>query len=362
MFDGYFQGKSVLVTGLSGAKGTWVGWYLLEAGAAKVVGVDSSPAEDSCYVRCGLREDPRVVMYQQDVRMADQMIEIAQKEGVSAALHLAAMAIVGVCQANPLQTYSVNALGSAAFMELVWRTSVERGLLITTDKVYRDKNGEPWREDDDLIATGPYAVSKACADVIARDYFDMYLRPAGKHFAIARSGNVLVPGDSHEGRIFVDIVNALVKGEPPVILNPAFTRPYTFVGDTISGYLWLLSQCAAQGVDGEAFNFGPQECLGVPNGDLATKMCELWGSGIMWERGKPRDEPFQHQSLDCRKAGERLGWKAAYSLDQSLEALVEFEKARAAGGAPAQIGELARRIVGDHVAQARAMGLPWAAE
>ena len=361
MFGGFYEGRNVLVTGLSGAKGTWVGWYLLEAGAAKIIGVDNARSpEGSCFSRCGLGQDPRVVLHTEDVRMADHLTEIAEKEQADAALHLAAMAIVGECSRSPLETYSVNAIGTASFMESVWRTGIERAVVVTTDKVYRDKGGEPWVEDDALVASGPYAVSKACADLIARDYYQMYLKPAGKRFAIARAGNVLVPGDRHKGRIFVDIADALAAGEPPVIMNPAFTRPYTFVGDTVSGYLWLLAQSDRAGVDGEAFNFGPIEERGVPNADLATKMCYLWGSGITWERGTPRDEPFAHQSLDCTKARERLHWHAAYTLDQGLAELVTFEKALAAGATPPELRALAQRIVGDHVISAGEQGIAWA--
>ncbi len=363
MFGGFFEGKSVLVTGLSGAKGTWLGWYLLEAGAAKVVGVDTAAdLESTCFAQCGLMDEERVTLHRQDVRIPDALVEVVQAENIDVGLHLAAMAIVGECKESPLQTYSVNALGTAAFLETVWRSDIERAVVVTTDKVYRDKGGEPWSEDDCLVAIGPYAVSKACADIIAQDYYRMYLRTAGKHFAIARAGNVLVPGDHHEGRIFVDVAHALAKGEPPIILNPAFTRPYTFVGDTVSGYLHLLSQSDQSGVDGEAFNFGPVETRGIPNGELATQMCDLWGSGVMWDRGRARDEPFQHQSLDCSKAKRLLEWEAAFRIDQSLDALVQWYKAQAEGADKMTLRELTLEIIRRHTATAREQGIRWATE
>lgn len=362
MFGGSLTGQRVLVTGLGGAKGTWLGWYLLEAGVERLIGVDrtfSTPG--GCFSASGLGAQERVSLREADIRDLDALRGILAREGVHAIIHLAAMAIVGECRERPLDTYTINVLGTATVLEAARLSeSVERVVVVTTDKVYRDKGGEPWREDDPLVATGPYAVSKACAEFVTRDYFSGYLQPLGKHLGVARAGNVLAPGDHHPGRIFVDIVRALAAGEAPVIQNPAFTRPYTYVGDTVSGYLSLLAQCDRSEVDGEAFNFGPQESQGVPNGDLATRICELWGTGIQWRRGEGRAEPFVHQSLDCTKADRVLGWRPAYRLDQGLQALVEWHQAQAEQPQPGALQALTVEHVRRHISAARAAGIAWA--
>ena len=361
MYDSFFEGKTVLVTGLGGAKGAWLGWYLLEAGAARIIGIDNAQTlSGTCFEASGLGDDERVCLLRQDVRDLEGLRSVVREHQVTAAVHLGAMAIVGECKEQPLESYSTNVLGTATFLEAVRTTDLERAVVVTTDKVYRDKGGEPWVEDDPLVATGPYAVSKACADFIAQDYFGAYLRDAGKHLAIGRAGNVLVPGDHHDGRIFVDVAHALAKDEPPIIMNPAFTRPYTFVGDTVSGYLSLLAQCERPQVDGEAFNFGPREVMGVPNGDLATRMCELWGSDIAWERGRERDEPFEYQSLDWSKAERVLGWRPAYELDESLASVVEWYKAQAEHPGEGELRGLTLEIVRRHIASARQEDIAWA--
>ncbi len=361
MFGGYFANRVVLVTGLAGAKGTWLGWYLLEAGAARVIGLDhATDLSGTCCEASGLAGDERVTLVHGDVRDVEALTRLVAEEEVSAALHLAAMAIVGECRERPLETYLNNTAGTACFLEAVRQSGLERAVVVTTDKVYRDRGGEPWVEDHDLVATGPYAVSKACADFIARDYFLSYLCPAGQHLAIARAGNVLVPGDHHAGRIFVDVALALARGAAPVILNPAFTRPYTFVGDTLSGYLSLLARCHTPGVDGEAFNFGPREVTGVPNGELATKMCEQWGGDITWRRGSERDEPFQYQSLDWSKAAQRLDWQPTYDLDAGLREVVQWYQAHARHPGAGELRALTTDTVRRHVAAAREQGRGWA--
>jgi len=355
VFGGFYAGRKVLVTGAAGVKGAWLCWYLLEAGA-EVVGVDChEPEPESVFAATGLGQ--HLDLHVLDVRDCAALRGLMVAEGVQAAIHLAALATVGEARERPLEAYSVNVLGTVNFLEALRQSPADRAVVVTTDKVYAPKGGRPWTEDDPLFASGPYAVSKACADMIARDYAAQHLRPSGKALAVARAGNVLAGGDWHQGRIFVDIARALGRGEPPVILNPAFTRPYTWVGDVVAGYLWLLSQADQEGLIGEAFNFGPLEPEGIANGDLATRMCELWGSGLSWQRGQPRDEPFERQSLDCAKAEQRLGWRAAYTLDDSLRGLVAWYKGHSAGAA---MRDLTLNMIRRHVLAARNEGLAWA--
>jgi CDP-glucose 4,6-dehydratase len=201
-------------------------------------------------------------------------------------------------------------------------------VFITTDKVYRAKPaGEQWVESDELGATGPYAVSKACAELMIRDYNQTYFINTETKIAVARAGNVLLGGDDHgststqgAGRIFVDCYEALTAGRAPEIFRPTFTRPYTYGLDILSGYMSLMSQLDREGIAGEAFNFGPYEQLGVSNALLATKICELWGDGVLWESGSLREEPFEYQSLRTEKSEHRLGWRPAFTLYEALRA------------------------------------------
>jgi len=361
MFDAFYTGKRILVSGLAGAKGAWLGWYLVEAGCERVIGVDNAASlAGTCFEASGLGSEQRVSLHPTDVRDTEGLLRVIEAERPDALVHLAAMAIVGECKDRPLDAYSANVLGTASVLEAVRRSDVRRVLIVTTDKVYRDKDGAAWTEEDPLFATGPYAVSKACADVLARDYFASYLQPEGKHLCVGRAGNVLAPGDHHDGRIFVDVARALGRGEPPVILNPLFSRPYTFVGDVVSGYLCALAACDRPGVDGETFNFGPPEASGTPNGELATMMCELWGTDITWRAGTARHEPFTHQSLDCTKARERLDWRPVYGLRAGLAATVAWYKAQLCHPGPGEMRGETLRIVGEHAEAARAAGVPWA--
>lgn len=368
MFGGFFKKKKVLVTGVAGVKASWLALELLEAGS-QVIGVDiKHPEPESNFTASGLAK--RITFVQGDITDLSLMKRVMKD--VQCIFHLAAMAIVGQARRNPLETYRCNTFGTACVLEaLRLSPRVKYAVLVTTDKVYKTKDGA-WVETDPLGATEPYPVSKACAEFIIADYYRAYLQRTGKRVAVARSGNVLIGGDfnsSHKtdgaGRLFVDCYDALMEGRPPVVFNPHFTRPYTYGLDILSGYMALMSQLDKEDVNGEAFNFGPHEVYGVENALVATKICELWGNGIMWKKGPRPDriEPFQKQSLAWDKARQRLGWQPAYTLQEALRDTTLWYKQWAESGKAAGEGgmyEFNRELIHTHRQAARSLGIQWA--
>ena len=367
VFAGFFEGKKVLVTGVTGVKGTWLALELLEAGG-QVVGVDiKSPDARSNFTMAGLAE--RIEFVQGDVTDLPLMRKLTGS--ADCIFHLAAIALVGDARRRPLDTYRSNTLGTATVLEAIRLSEVVKyAVFVTTDKVYKPKGGDVWVETDPLVATGPYPVSKACADYIIADYYTGYLRDAGKRVGVGRAGNVMVGGDLNSssrtggaGRIFVDCFEALAENRPPEIFTPRFTRPYTYGLDILTGYMTLMSKLDCDGVSGEAFNFGPHEQYGVENGLLATKICELWGSGVMWQSGPPRDEPFEKQSLCWDKARLQLGWQPAYTLYETLRETTRWYKEWAGNGEAVSEGDLWEfnvSLVKEHRGAARRLGIAWA--
>lgn len=368
MFGNYFNGKRILVTGVSGVKGTWLTLMLLHAGAI-VTGLDKRLAAlRSNFSATGL--GGRINFILGDVR--DLVLVRRLVEDADCVFHLAAEAIVGEAVRNPLEAFSSNTLGTATMLEALRLVGPpKRAVFITTDKVYKEKPaGELWDESDELGATGPYAVSKACAEWVIRDYNRCYFASTETKLAVARAGNVLVGGDDHAsstshgaGRIFVDCYEALTEGRAPEIFQPAFTRPYTYGLDILSGYMSLMSQLDREGIAGEAFNFGPYEQLGVSNALLATKICELWGTGVLWKGGFPREEPFEYQALRTDKSQHRLGWRPAFTLYEALRDTTTWYKAWAGLGSNITEGcmyALNCSLITDHRAAAARLGVHWA--
>jgi CDP-glucose 4,6-dehydratase len=279
--------------------------------------------------------------------------------------HLAAIVLVGESKRNPLESYRSNTFGTATVLEaLRVGGKPKHAVFITTDKVYKSKAGEPWVETDPLGATGAYAVSKACAELVIEDYQDSYFRGSNIRVGVARAGNVLIGGDRHSssrtggaGRIFVDCFEALSEGRRPEIYSPTFSRPYTYGLDIVCGYMTLMSKLDQEGVAGQAFNFGPYEEIGIPNNLLATKACELWGDGNMWFTGAKREEPFEYQSLRWAKSAKVLKWRPAYTFYEALHAATRWYKEAVPGRS---LREFNAELIAEHLTAAQNLGIDWA--
>ena len=331
MFNNFFQNKKILITGVAGVKGTWLALELLALGS-QVIGLDrQQPAADSNFMASHLNE--RITFIQGDVNDLPLLQEaMSDADGV---FHLAAISLVGEARRNPLETYRSNTLGTASVLEaMCLAPKTHYGVFITTDKVYAPKQGALWTETDTLFASEPYPISKACAEAIIADYYQHYLKAAGKRIGVARAGNVLLGGDLYSskrtkgaGHLHVDCFEALAEGRPPELYTPNFTRPYSYGLDILCGYLSLMSRLDEAGVDGEAFNFGPHERYGIANGLLATKICEAWGGNTMWRTTNPRTEPFEKQSLAWDKAQQRLAWQPALTLYETVQELTYWYQA-----------------------------------
>lgn len=361
MFNGFYEGKRILVTGAAGVKATWLAEKLLTAGAI-VTGVDNrTPEADSNFVATGLAE--RITFISGDTTDLPLITRlVAEADGV---FHLAAIVLVGEARRNPLESYRSNTHGTATVLEaLRVAGKPKHAVFVTTDKVYKSKAGEPWVETDPLGATGAYAVSKACAELVIEDYQDSYFRGSEVRVAVGRAGNVLMGGDRHSssrtggaGRIFVDCFEALAEGRRPEIYSPTFSRPYTYGLDIVSGYMALMSKLDQDGVAGQAFNFGPYEEIGIPNNLLATKACELWGDGNMWFTGAKREEPFEYQSLRWTKSARVLKWRPAFTFHEALQATARWYKEAVPGRSLRQFNSA---LIAEHLTAAQNLGIEWA--
>ena len=181
---------------------------------------------------------------------------------------------------------------------------------------------------------------------------------------------MLIGGDLHSssrtpgaGRIFVDCYEALLAGRAPQIFSPSFTRPFTYGLDVLTGYMSLMARLEELKIQGEAFNFGPHEQGGIANGLLATKICEQWGGGIMWEGGQLRAEPFETQALCWEKARQVLGWLPAFTIYEGIrDAARWYREWAAVRDCPAEgaLNSLNQDLIRNHQQSARWLGVWWA--
>ena len=136
IYNGFFKGKKVLVTGHTGFKGSWLCIWLHELGA-EVVGVSLDPySERDNFVLSGIGNKIKADI-RADIRDGEKMKQIFVEYQPEIVFHLAAQPLVRLSYEIPVETYEVNVMGTICIMEAIRATkSVKVGVMITTDKCY----------------------------------------------------------------------------------------------------------------------------------------------------------------------------------------------------------------------------------
>lgn len=246
---------------------------------------------------------------------------------------MAAQSLVRLSYDEPVETYSVNVMGTVNILEAVRQTpNVKAVVNVTTDKCYENKEWLwGYREVDVLGGYDPYSNSKACSELVTASYRNSFFNinkysDHGVALASARAGNVIGGGDWAKDRLIPDCINSLLEEKDIIIRNPAAIRPWQHVLEPLSGYLQLAQKLYEHGpVFAESWNFGPHDSDAKPVEWIVEKMCEKWGnksSFIIDGSNHPHEAHFL--KLDCSKAYNQLQWEPRWSLDQALDKIVEW--------------------------------------
>ena len=332
-FNNTYKGKTVLVTGHTGFKGSWLSIWLLELGA-KVIGYGLDPlTKKDNFVLSGLKD--KLVDIRGDIRDAKKLEEVFNEYKPEYVFHLAAQPIVTLSYEQPVYTYEVNVMGTLNVLECIRHTaSVKFGIFVTTDKCYENKE-QVWgyKETDALGGYDPYSSSKAACEVAINSWRQSFMNPSqysihGKAIASVRAGNVIGGGDWAINRIVPDCIRAIEAGDPILIRNPKAIRPWQHVLDPLNGYLMLGEKLIEDPVKySEAWNFGPVLDSIVDVWEVASKLIQEYGWGELKDLSlNNKLHEAQLLNLDMSKAQFKLGWKPRLNIEKTISYTVEWYK------------------------------------
>lgn len=338
-----WAGRSVMLTGHTGFKGSWMTLLLKELGA-HIHGFALDPDPDPClYHAADIAE-----LLDSDVRadLADrqQLLAQMQRAQPSVVFHLAAQPLVRASYRDPIGNFATNVMGTAHVLEAVRATpSVRAVVIVTTDKVYaNDGSGHPFIESDALGGDDPYSASKAAAEIVAASYrHSFFAGPDDAHIATARAGNVIGGGDWAADRLVPDCLAAFAAKRSVNLRYPHAIRPWQHVLEPLSGYLSLAEHLLRE--DGRAFarawNFGPRDVDQATVGEVATSLAALWGdhAQVKFESDLEALHEAAALRLDGRQAREHLGWEPRWSLSHALVQTVVWQQAWLAGRDMAEV-------------------------
>ncbi len=331
MFKNVYAGKTVLITGHTGFKGSWLTVWFLKLGA-KVIGVSNGiPSNPSMFEELKLEE--KITHYCEDVRNLSAIKKIIETEKPDFIFHLAAQPIVSVSYSDPIETISTNAMGTANVLEALRILNPECvAVFITSDKCY-DNVEWVWgyKETDGVGGKDIYSGSKGAAELILKSYFHSFFNneKCNVTLGIGRAGNVIGGGDWAKDRIVVDCMKAWSEGEIVEIRSPNATRPWQHVLEPLSGYL-QLGQVLSENrkLHGEAFNFGPKSAKNHTVAELLSDLCKHWNYKKSTDAYKVTDNiPFHEAGLlklNCDKALFHFRWQANLEYEETIKFVSEW--------------------------------------
>lgn len=324
----FYRGKTVLLTGHTGFKGSWLSEILLLAGA-KVVGYSlEAPTNSSLFELLALKE--RMISIVGDIRDFKHLKKVFDEYKPEIVLHLAAQPIVRTSYAEPLYTYETNVMGTANLLECVRLSKSVRSVLnVTTDKVYFNPElaNHGFKEDEPLDGFDPYSNSKSCSELVTHSYKRSFFDEIKLPVSTARAGNVIGGGDFAKDRIIPDAIRAIEEGKPIEVRNPNSTRPFQHVLEPLLAYLMIAKKQYEDFSYAGYYNVGPDDCDCVTTGQLMDLFVNVYGDGVTWithQQDGPHEANFL--KLDCTKLKEIFGWSPKTHIGEALDLVSRWSK------------------------------------
>jgi UDP-glucose 4-epimerase len=209
-------------------------------------------------------------------------------------------------------------------------------LIASTSEVYGLSDQLPFREDGPLVmgATTKHRWSYACSKAIDEFLALAYHREKKLPTTIVRLFNTVGPRQTGQyGMVIPSFVKQALFNRPITVFGDGKqTRCFGYVGDVVGALMKLMDEPKAVG---QVFNIGSDQEVEITK--LAERIRDLTGSkseisytpyGEAYEEGF---EDMPRRVPDISKVRDLVGFKPSMSLDDILNAVIEYERGPADG-------------------------------
>lgn len=306
-----YEGKTILVTGGSGAIGGNLCRKLSEMNAKRVIILDDL---SSSYLWNIPKADN--VSFVEGSILNDEMLKRVFKEKPDYVFHLAAHFANQNSVDNPEKDLMINGIGILKALQYAQLVNVKRFVYSSSGcGVYGLDSKMPFEEHDISISLHtPYQVTKLLGELYTNYFHNLYNMP----IANARFFNSYGPGEvpGKYRNVIPNFFYWAMKGIPlPITGAGTETRDWTYVGDIVNG---LVAMGIEEEAIGEAFNLGS----GVDHQviEMATIVNQLTNNKAAVTFKERRDWDVKTKLLSCvDKANRVLGYKPQMKFEDGLK-------------------------------------------
>jgi UDP-glucose 4-epimerase len=319
---------NVLITGGAG----FIGSHLAEAligGGHRVVAVDDL-STGSMENISGLLARGDFQFVRESVRNPTTMTALVDR--CDMVFHLAAAVGVQLIVDQPVHTIETNIHGSEVVLNLANKFG-KKIFIASTSEVYGKSTKVPFSEDGDSLLGSTrftrwsYACSKMVDEFLALAYHSQF----GLEAIICRFFNTVGPRQTGQYGMVVPrfVRKALAWTDIEIYGTGKQSRCFCNVADVV-GALIRLADCPK--AVGQVINIGTTEAISME--DLADKIIAMTRSksvkkSLTYEEayGRPFDDMLVRVP-DLTKIRKLIGYEPRYSLRQTLQQVIDFERAR----------------------------------
>lgn len=314
-----WKNQTVLVTGAGGFIGSQLVESLLTEGARVRAFVRYNSRGDPGFLRelsPQLAGGGSLEIIPGDLRDRQAILDSARDCGL--VFHLGALISIPYSYRHPYEVAEVNFMGTLNLLMACRELGIPRLIHTSTSEVYGTARRAPIDEEHPLQGQSPYSASKIGADKLAESFYCAYNLPV----VTVRPFNTFGPRQSARAVIPTIITQALVNNTIH-LGNLDTTRDFTFVSDTVAGF---MAAAATVGAEGGVFNLGTGEEIRI--GDVAERIVQKIGHPVQIvvdsERLRPEKSEVLRLISDNRLAREKLGWSPQVSFEDGLDKTIAW--------------------------------------
>ena len=312
----------VLVTGGAGFIGSNLADALIERGD-EVIALDNLTTGRRANFEPALSRGGKLVV--EDIRDADLVAALLEKEKPEVVFHLAAQIDVRVSTARPSFDAEINVMGTINMLEAARKAGTRRFVYASTGgAIYGETDVVPTPEDTVIEPEAPYGQAKFAGE----GYLGLWSRMHDLSTVSLRFGNVYGPRQDPLGEAGVIAIfcgKLETGGQPTVFGDGSQTRDYVFVDDVVRACM-LAGDSDVKG----SYNVGRGQEVSVL--DLVDALRDLGSELGMLNGGRTFEPQFaparlgevQRSALDPSRSEKELGFTAGVELADGLRRTLQF--------------------------------------
>ena len=238
-------------------------------------------------------------------------------KNVDLAINLAAESHVDNSFGNSLKFSETNTLGTHYFLEASRKQKVKRLIHVSTDEVYGENLGKPFKENQFLNPTNPYSASKAGADMMVNAYKKSYKL----NIITIRANNIYGIRQFPEKLISKSIFNFLNKKKMTIHGKGNNYRYYLSVHDFCEGIVKIIEK----GKNGEIYNIASEKKYKVI--EVVKTIAHYLNVHFKKNTKFVTDRPFNDKiyKINCNKL-KKLNWSTTRELKKDLPNICDWYK------------------------------------